>query len=122
MAMTTNLLAILALLVSTISLIISVMIAWPNYKDSFAKIRDAVLWVAFIFVVVGMVNYAWRNTAWSHRETTPAVNRQPQPRSEPSPAASASPRSTMPSPTQLTRTHSAPSRMRNSPHSPPAAW
>ena len=69
---TSNTLVILALLMSTASLVVSLVSVWPDCKESLAKFRDAVLWGAFIFVVVGMANYAWR----SH-STTPDAKHPP---------------------------------------------
>ena len=56
-------LVILSVIMSAAALAISTWSMWPSCKDGFAKFRDAVLWVAFIFVLVGVANYFFR----SHR-------------------------------------------------------
>lgn len=57
-------LVILALVMSALSLMLSSVSAWPSWKDSLATVRDAILWIALIFVLVGIANYHWRSRNW----------------------------------------------------------
>lgn len=46
----TNFLGQLALVVSCVSLALSSIALWPQYKERFVAIRDAILWIALVAV------------------------------------------------------------------------
>ena len=79
-------LACLALVMSVISMVLSSIALWPQWKNGISVLRDIVLWAALIFVVVGTLNILWRKQttgqpeppaedAYAHMEESPALTR-----------------------------------------------
>jgi uncharacterized membrane protein YdbT with pleckstrin-like domain len=56
-------LTIATLIVALISMVLSCMALWPQWKDKVAKVRDMVLWMALVAVVVAVVTMAWNRYA-----------------------------------------------------------
>ncbi len=60
-------LACLALVMSVISMVLSSIALWPQWKTGISVVRDFVLWAALIFVVVGVLNVFWRKQTAADR-------------------------------------------------------
>ena len=56
-------LTIVTMIVAIISMSLSCMALWPQWKDKVAKARDMVLWMALVAVVVAAVTMAWNRYA-----------------------------------------------------------
>ena len=55
-------LAVAALLTSIVSMLLSMIALWPQWKDQLAVLRDFVLWTALAVMVVGIVGINWRKS------------------------------------------------------------
>ena len=58
-------LTIITLIMASISMLLSSMALWPQWKSSLAALRDAVLWMALVFVIVVAVTFGWKHYASS---------------------------------------------------------
>ena len=56
-------LTIATMIMAIISMVLSCMALWPQWKDKVAKVRDMVLWMALVAVVVAVVTMAWNRYA-----------------------------------------------------------
>ncbi len=63
--MTQQTLAILALATSVVSMLLSMVALWPQWRDQFAVLRDVVLWAALAVVVIGLVSIGWQQSSSS---------------------------------------------------------
>ena len=67
MALVHNL-TLITLVVATMSMLLSAMALWPQWKHGLAFIRDAVLWTALVVVVIGVATIGWRNYRISNQK------------------------------------------------------
>ena len=56
-------LTIATMVMAMISMILSCMALWPQWKDKVAKVRDMVLWMALVAVLVAVATVAWNRYA-----------------------------------------------------------
>jgi MFS superfamily sulfate permease-like transporter len=55
----TDWLNVVTLVVAIVSMVLSSMALWPQWKSSLVKLRDGVLWFALIFVIVAIATIGW---------------------------------------------------------------
>lgn len=63
-------LTVVTLVVALISMLLSCMALWPQWKDSLAVVRDTVLWMAVVVVLVAAATVSWNWCA--SRPSTPS--------------------------------------------------
>lgn len=63
-------LTIVTLVMAIISMALSSLALWPQWKDSLAVIRDVVLWMALVIFLVAVATLGWKRYA-----TTPPAPR-----------------------------------------------
>ena len=68
---TSNGLTIVTLIVAAISMLLSSLALWPQWRHALAFLRDIVLWMTLMFIVVGAATMGWRYYRVSNR--APAV-------------------------------------------------
>ncbi len=56
-------LVVVALVASVVSTLMSCAAIWPESGERMAKVRDATLWLIFIFVIVAIMNFGWQQVA-----------------------------------------------------------
>ena len=64
---TSDSLAIVTLLVAMVSMTLSSMALWPQWKHAVRVLRDVVLWTALVLVVVGATTIGWRHHRTAQR-------------------------------------------------------
>ncbi len=68
-------LTIVTLVVASISMLLSCLALWPQWRHALAFLRDIILWAALLFLVVGAATLGWRYHRLSNRP--PAVPAEP---------------------------------------------
>lgn len=64
-------LTIVTLIVASISMLLSSLALWPQWRNALAFLRDIVLWLILVFIVVGAATMGWRHYRVSNR--VPAI-------------------------------------------------
>ena len=64
-------LTIVTLVMAIISMSLSCMALWPQWKDSLAMVRDVVLWMAMVAVLVAVVTVSWNRYARTSTQSLP---------------------------------------------------
>ncbi|MEM7314630.1 MAG: hypothetical protein AAF497_15900 [Planctomycetota bacterium] len=68
-------LVLATLAVSLVSMFLSLVALWPTSRERFQSIRDATLWIAFIFILVAVMHYGLkRHDQGQLLPTSPIVN------------------------------------------------
>ena len=78
-------LTIVTLIVASISMLLSSLALWPQWRHALAFLRDIALWVTLVFVVVGAATMGWRYLRVSNRAPAAPVDRWEQSANAPLP-------------------------------------
>ena len=55
------------LILASISMLLSTLALWPQWRNALAFLRDIVLWATLVFIVVGVATMGWRYHRVSNR-------------------------------------------------------